>query len=92
MLFLTLILIILIYLLLCRAGITQCDIALLFLFRPIITRLQQQQYQQEQQPPGQPSLATITRGTIRKTRNRQNSLVLSFFDDSNRFNNLNATH
>lgn len=68
--FLALIMIMIFYLLLCRAGFTPCDKALSFLFRPVIIRLleQQQQHQEIRQQQQTPTLPTITSRTAIQNR------------------------
>jgi len=82
--FLGLVFIVLIYLLLCRAGFTPCDNALSFLFQPVFTRFQRRKQQEEQQQQQQqtPPLPTVLTRTNQQNRMSPRSPINSFLDDS----------
>ena len=82
LLFLGLVLIIFIYLLLCRAGFSLCDSAIVFLFRPVIARLQQQQPKRQNAS----VFATSAKETVLKNRTRPISPVNSIFGDGTQNN------
>jgi hypothetical protein len=69
LLFLGLVVIILLYVLLCRVGFATVDNALSFLFRPVATRIVQQQQYRPETPP----LSTITARIVAPNRARPRS-------------------
>ncbi len=91
LLFLDLITVIFIYLLLCRAGFTAWDKAILFIFRPIMNRVQQQHHHQQQLRQQPSPLSTTTTETVPKNQTCSRSPGNSILDDGVRDSHVYTT-